>query len=726
MKITDFHSPSSNLPVKGAVLAFAALTLAAALAPARAADTTPAQPAAKPLYSPATDPQFAEPYIDVEEWRSTPERHLYVHGGFKGTDTKFSFYFPTKEQYRGHFFQYITPIPISESISQQDPRGENNKIGMALSAGAYFVETNGGGAFDLGKVASMKYDPTISAYRANAASAAYSRVVAQRVYGTTRRPFGYAFGGSGGAFRTIGSFENTTGVWDGVVPFVVGSNMAIPNMFTFRIRVLRILGPKLDQIVDAASPGGSGDIYAGLTPLEADALREATRMGFPPQSWYLWRRMGVHGFAALYPGIVASDPSYFTDFWTKTGYLGHDHAEQFAGARMQFTGTVGSVLTAADAARAHINIDASRETQKGGVDTAFKIPEGAEGARIAAVRLSEAPPPIPFLGGDLIVTSGAASGKRLPLARIVGDVAVLGVADQDVARLIKPDDQIQVDNSGFLAMETYHRHQVPDLSYKVWDQFRKADGTPLYPQRKMLLGPRFVAATGGSIETGKWTGKMIMLESLWDREALPWQADWYRGQVRQYQGAKADQNFRVWYTDHAVHGDFDPKGMDEDPSRIVSYVPVLQQALRDLSDWVEKGIAPPVSTNYTIVDGQVRVAATAAARGGVQPVVTLAVAGRGRADIRAGQTVRFTGTIAVPPRAGTITTAAWDFDGSGTFAQNAAVAPRLRSVTVTATHRFDAPGTYFVALRGTSQRSGDRVTPYTQISNLGRVRVVVR
>src|SRR5206468_3245264 len=178
-------------------------------------------------------------------------------------------------------------------------------------------------------------------------------------------------------------------------------------------------------------------------------------------------------------------------------------------------------------------------TQKGGVDTAFKIPEGAEGARIAAVRLAAMPPAIPFLGGDLIVSSGAAAGKRLPLARIVGNLAVLGVADQDVAKLIKPGDRVQVDNSGFLAMETYHRHQVPDLSYKVWDQFRKPDGTPLYPQRRMLLGPRFVAATGGSVETGKWTGKMIMLESLWDREALPWQADWYRGQVRQFQGAKA-------------------------------------------------------------------------------------------------------------------------------------------------------------------------------------------
>src|SRR3954452_20626813 len=40
----------------------------------------------------------------------------------------------------------------------------------------------------------------------------------------------------------------------GVVPYVMGSNMAIPNMFTWRMRTIRVLGPKLDQVVDAADP----------------------------------------------------------------------------------------------------------------------------------------------------------------------------------------------------------------------------------------------------------------------------------------------------------------------------------------------------------------------------------------------------------------------------------------------------------------------------------------
>jgi hypothetical protein len=505
----------------------------------------------------------------------------------------------------------------------------------------------------------------------------------------------------------------------------MGSNMAIPNMFTWRMRAIRVLGPKLDRVVDAADPGGSGDIYAGLTPLEAEVLREATRMGFLPQSWFGWRTMGIHGFAALYQGVVAADPSYFTEFWTRSGYLGRDHPEQFEGARIQYASRVAGILTAADAARARINIDASSEQQRGGVDTAFRIPEGVEGQRIAAFRLAGTPPPVTFLGGDLIVQSGAAKGKRLPLARIAGDVVVLGIADAGVAAQLTPGDEVVVDNSNFLAMETYHRHQVPDPSYTVWDQFRNADGTPVYPQRPFLIGPAFVKNTGGSIQTGKWQGKMIVVESLWDREALPWQADWYRGQVRTHLGDGTDQHYRLWYTDHALHGDAREQ-IDEDPTRVVSYVPILNQALRDLAAWVEKGTPAPASTSYRLVDGQVIVAPTGAERHGVQPVVTLTANGGERVEVRAGQSVRFTGTIEVPPGAGVVVAAEWDFDGKGAFPATSPVPKGAKRVTVTMTRRFDKPGTWFPALRGASHRTGDAGTPYARIQNLGRVRVVVK
>ncbi len=39
------------------------------------------------------DSMFSKPFVDVDEWRDEPVRHRYVHGGFKGTETRFSMYF---------------------------------------------------------------------------------------------------------------------------------------------------------------------------------------------------------------------------------------------------------------------------------------------------------------------------------------------------------------------------------------------------------------------------------------------------------------------------------------------------------------------------------------------------------------------------------------------------------------------------------------------------------
>jgi hypothetical protein len=61
----------------------------------------------------SADPLFQQPTVDIDEWRDAPVRHRYVHGGFKGTDLKFSFYLPDKAQYQGRFFQYVTPVPLN-------------------------------------------------------------------------------------------------------------------------------------------------------------------------------------------------------------------------------------------------------------------------------------------------------------------------------------------------------------------------------------------------------------------------------------------------------------------------------------------------------------------------------------------------------------------------------------------------------------------------------------
>ena len=118
-------------------------------------------------------------------------------------------------------------------------------------------------------------------------------------------------------------------------------------------------------------------------------------------------------------------------------------------------------------------------------------------------------------------------------AKAEGDKVVFGPVDPSVLVKIKVGDEVFVDNSNFLASQYYHRHQVSDKEYKVWDQFRDAEGKPLYPQRPMLLGPLFTQSASGVLPKGKFKGKMILLESLWDREAFAWQADWYRNKVKE-------------------------------------------------------------------------------------------------------------------------------------------------------------------------------------------------
>jgi hypothetical protein len=666
------------------------------------------EPGAEPI-----DRTFEAPYVDVDEWRDVPVRHRYVHGGFADTETRFSIYLPPAEAYEGRFFQHITPVPDSEHLAQH-ATGEEDKIGFSIGSGGYFLETNGGGGS--GGVGSP--DPTIAAYRANAAAAQHSRRVAAQMYGA-HRPFGYAYGGSGGGYRTIGGAENTTGVWDGVVPYVIGSPMAIPNMFTVRMHAQRILRHRFDQIVDALEPGG-GDMFDGLDDEERDALREATRMGFPPRSWFGYRTMGMHAFPLLYQGMRMADPAYFEDFWSQPGYLGYEPPPSLQRDRVQHRCEIRALIDSDEAAALGLPAESLPGQVRSGVDHSWRGP-GRPSPVPIAVHLSPAPD-VEVHGGELLVTSGAAAGTRLGLLTVVDGVARFGPGQGDTLVQLRPGDAVIVDNSGFLAAQTYHRHQVPESGdFPVWDQFRHPDGSPIYPQRPLILGPLFAAAAAGTVQTGRFEGKMIVVESLLDREALPWQADWYRSRVREHLGDATDDNFRLWFTDNALHGD---SSVQESPTHTVSYLGMLHQALRDLSRWVEVGVAPPPSTSYAVVDGQVVVPDVAPRRHGIQPVVSLTVAGGAHAHAAPGDEVIFRAEVEVPPGTGAVVTVEWDFDGAGLFPMADAVDPSAHLV-LKCRHSFAEPGTYFPTVRVAAHRDGDPASPYARIQNLARVRVVV-
>lgn len=471
-------------------------------------------------------------------------------------------------------------------------------------------------------------------------------------------------------------------------------------------------------MVDALDAGGSGDPYSGLTAPQKAALREVTAMGFQPQSWYAWRTMGPHAFALLFGGIRMADAAYFTDFWTRPGYEGHDSPELLQADRVQLSTRIAEVISADKAQSLGIDLGHTPGTAKGTADLAWQaMGLHSAGEMPVAVRLADRSDSKALLLSDLVLPSG----KKVVLSDVHGDLAMLGINDPRLLASIKAGDAVKLDNSDILAVQYYHRHQMPDLAeYPVWRQFADAQGKPLYAQRRILLGPLFTKSAAGSVPTGKFDGKVILVENLWDREALPWQGDWYRSQVK---ANGADDRFRIWYTDRALHGD---QSKQDDPSRVVSYIGVLQQALRDLAAWVEHGKAPPASTTYRIDNGQVVVPGDAATRQGIQPVVRLSANGGAVAKVAAGTTVRLTARIDVPPGTGSVVAVEWDFDGDGTFETPAVVPPGKKAVVaLSATHVYERPGTYFAVVRAASQREGDRRTAFARIQNLARVRIVV-
>ena len=664
------------------------------------------------------DPMYEVAYVDVDEWRDEPVRYRYVHGGFEGTDARFSLYFPPAERYEGRFFHPLMPISGTEHAAPSLLAGMIGRtIEFAHASGAYLVESNQGRT-----VMFPGQDSTIAGYRASAATARYSRILAADMYGE-HRPYGYVYGGSGGAYKTISCFENCIDVWDGAVPFVHGSPVSLPNLFTVQAHAIRILRDKFPAIVDALDPGGSGDMYEGLNNEEREALAEVTRMGFPPMAWFDVERvaMGYTGvFSSLVDNVVKWDPTYFDDFWTVPGYLGANPTESLRRSRVRHETSISKVVMSAEAGELGLPISMSALFG----DSESELPAALQVASLPEGNLQ---------GASLIIKSGEAAGHVLYIAGVIGDLLTTGFGEAhfEALRGIRSGDDVCIDNSVYLAAQTYHRHQVPPPDFYAWDQF-KADGKPIYPQRAEIMGPRFARQGSGSIQSGRFAGKMIVVESLMDETCAPWQADWYRGLVQAALGSRLDDSYRLWFVENAMHTApvDEPGGLrPARTTRAVSYSGVLQQALRDLSAWVEKGLAPPGSTTYEVRDAQVHVPPTAKARRGIQPLVQVRANGGARADVVVGESVEFSGVIEVPPGAGTVVRVEWDFEGSGDYPvvqQFDDTDSAFARTTVGATYAFSEPGTYFPALRATSQRQGDARTPFARVQNLGRVRVVVR
>ena len=641
------------------------------------------------------DEFFGPAYFDADEQRVRPAApHRYLHGGFEGTDTRFAICLP-EAGFRDRVLLFL-----------QGGMGGNEHQGMLLNGpaiafenGAVYAESNQG---HIGNdMSGLRGDNSILTWRASRQTALLAKRVAEEVYG---RPvaFSYVYGGSGGGLRAIECLERCPDVWDGAVPFIINRNGLLTYNWSLLCWATQVLGDAVTLVVDATDAGGSGDPFAALDATQRDALATLYRGGFcrgaeaqiePSPLWVMGLQL-----------VERADPTFFSQFWEQAGYAGADRDPLVDRMLIEGEGTVAAVRTAAELAEAGGATD----------DLNAAVLGRAPAAMSYGIVLDGVSRPERLLGATLRFTSGAAAGRAVRCTGTVGET-LTAMLDPVGFRDVAPGDSVAFDNRDLVAFSFHHRHLVSDV-YPEMRQF-VVDGRPIHPQRPIPFGML-------PVPTGRFEGRMILIQHGSDKECWPSCARAYESSVRAARGGAADDVFRIWWLEHAAH--LQPTTADG-RQRVIQYGGEFAQAVRDLIAWVEDRAAPPPNTNASFsADNALQLPPTAQERGGIQPVVRLTANDNDHIEVAAGDTVALRVTATVPPAAGAVVDVAFDLDGTGTFSSTVDVVP-APSVDVSATWTAPAEsGTYVLAVKVASQRDGDRAARLRWVTNLARLRVTVR
>src|SRR5947209_1432400 len=511
--------------------------------------------------------------------------------------------FPAKEFWRNRFFDAVYPLPLSQSFTG-DPTFE-------FTHGGYLVNVSPG-------------SPNVG-YRVDAAASKLAKAYANKLYGNSARIYGYVYGISGGSIQTMGAVEGTKGVWDGAMPTSLATDGLSMHSFMWDSLFMMAVPPaQRALIVDAVKTGSTKNIYDGLNPEQHAILDEFLNAGFASRAM---QDTGTFYFPLPFytaGGLAALDPAYEDDFWSKPGFEGANPPSFLAAAKVDGFATITGIHRHAQNVPTSVTFDPVAVPKMGSM--------GSEGLQFYVYAADEKTRTMGASGGSL---NGDLKGATLTLK---------GSNDPAMLKALTIGGKIRINNRFLLALCFYPRHNIVTNGNPAYKQYLNADGTPKYPQRS-VPGWKLnsLSTQGGTLETGNIKLKTIIMENLLDNRSFPYTASFYHSQIVKAIGpARADQMVRIYYNDNANHADlFEIKG--EDNSFTVGFGGIWLQALVDLTNWVEKGTPPFASTRYSVDDhNQVTLPAKAAERGGIQPVVTLAVNSTDHATVGVHQAVTLT------------------------------------------------------------------------------------
>jgi hypothetical protein len=609
---------------------------------------------------------------------------------------------------------YVFRFPAKEFWRNRSFEGQHPTGGGVVDNRMAFTN----GAFSVNWM-SASIPNAVASHRHEAAATKVAKAYANRLYGNTAKIFSYFWGCSGGGTVAMAAAENVTGIWDGVEPQCIGTSGDAPyhSFYWQALYTMAIPKEKRDAIAAAAVPGGTGDIYAGLNEEEKSVLNEFLAAGYPLPV------IGNH-FANLTPlvdpiDIRLADPTYEDDFWSQPGYAGTNPPNYLKAAKVDGWATITGIVRDAAGVPIAIQFDPATVPALGTVGdnyleywvyaadgkTRLIDPNRAVGVPTDNKRRFSLVGKLDTSTGLLALT-GTINQVMGPALPIVNSKVLLDA--------LKVGSRVRINNRFILAMYYYPRYSnIPGA--RSYDQYRNADGSAKYPQRKdiSVLSHSNYRTMGGRIETGAITTKVMIIEGRSDNLSWPIFNASYAQRIQRTLGAKANEMMRFYLHDNGRHaaGGGEPG--------------IFQQSIQDLMAWAEKGTVPPPSTSFTIHNGQVIPPDNASERHGLQPVMSLTANGTARATVGVSQPVNLVAKLEMPPKTGQIVQYGWTI--AGTADPMIVVDKRQTLVNVNRSVTFDKPGTYVVRLTVNGQRDG-LVAPTNQtlLQNFKEVRVVVQ